>query len=140
MSTKETLAESLNTADAPRKPSQVAAMMGKASGKEEGAEPSAAPMSDAERIAALEAALKEKDAKIAELEESAEPKTARVSFAIRPSRYKAFVELAEHAERAQGPELEFLIEHEYKLIFAGKNLPTATEAAEWMSARGKGKK
>jgi len=46
----------------------------------------------------------------------------------------------EHAERAQGPELEFLIEHEYKLVFAGKNLPTATEAAEWMSARGKGKK
>lgn len=97
-------------------------------------------MSAAERIAALEKALKEKDAKIAELEESAEPKTARVSFAIRPSRYKAFVELAEHADRAQGPELETLIEQEYKLVFAGKNLPTAAEAAEWMSARGKGKK
>ena len=140
MSTKETLAESLNTADAPRKPSQVAAMMGKASGKEEGAEPSAAPMSDAERIAALEAALKEKDAKIVELEENAELRTARVSFAIRPSRYMAFYQLAEHAEKAQGPELETIIEQEYGVVFAGKPLPTPAEAAEWMSARGKGKK
>ena len=140
MSTKEDIAKSLETADAPRKPSQVAAMMGKAPDKEEAAAPSAEPMSDAERIAALEAALKAEKEKNAALLAENEPRNARVSFAIRPSRYMAFYQLAEHAERAQGPELETIIEQEYGVVFAGKPLPTPAEAAEWMEARKGGKK
>lgn len=135
MSTKETLAENFTTADAPRKQSQVGAMMGKASDKEE-----AAPMSDAERIAALEKALKAEKEKNAALLAENEPRNARVSFAIRPSRYMAFYQLAEHAEKAQGPELETIIEQEYGVVFAGKPLPTPAEAAEWMEARKGGKK
>lgn len=140
MSTKETLAEDFTTADAPRKQSQVGAVMGKASDKKEAAAPSAEPMSAAERIAALEAALKAEKEKNAALLAENEPRNARVSFAIRPSRYMAFYQLAEHAERAQGPELETIIEQEYGVVFAGKPLPTPAEAAEWMEARKGGKK
>ena len=74
------------------------------------------------------------------MQDEAEPKRAKVNFAIRPSRYKAFCNIAEKKDMTQGGLFEWLIEHEYGITFEGKALPSAEDAGEWLDARGRKRK
>lgn len=138
MSTKDKLAEGLNKELG--KQSQAAALMGKTASAE--ATPEAANTAEdaARKIAELQAALAAKDEKIKALQDEAEPKRAKVNFAIRPSRYKAFCDIAEKKDMTQGGLFEWLIENEYGIVFAGKALPSAEDAGEWLDARGRKRK
>lgn len=138
MSTKDKLAEGLNKELG--KQSQAAALMGKTASAE--ATPEAANTAEdaARKIAELQAALAAKDEKIKALQDEAEPKRAKVNFAIRPSRYKAFCDIAEKKDMTQGGLFELLIEHEYGITFEGKALPGAEDAGEWLDARGRKRK
>lgn len=146
MSTKDKLAEGLNKELG--KQSQAAALMGKTASDAAAPE---APKTHAEKkqeslseaarkIAELEKALAAKDEKIKALQDEAEPKRAKVNFAIRPSRYKAFCDIAEKKDMTQGGLFEWLIENEYGVVFAGKALPSAEDAGEWLDARGRKRK
>lgn len=79
--------------------------------------------------------LEEEKAKNRELQDENEPKRAKVSFAIRPSRYMALVEIAEALDKAQGGLLEDMIEYEYAKEFPGEDFPTAEEAGHWFDNR-----
>lgn len=138
MSTKDKLAEGLNKELG--KQSQAAALMGKTASAE--ATPEAANTAEdaARKIAELQAALAAKDEKIKALQDEAEPKRAKVNFAIRPSRYKAFCDIAEKKDMTQGGLFEWLIENQYGIVFAGKALPSAEDAGEWLDARGRKRK
>lgn len=111
---------------------------------------------DAERKAAAEAAemeekagtpakaaatIKEQAAEIerlkAELQKAVdanEPKSKRVSFAIRPSRFYALQAVAIKTGEAQASIVERALEHEYKIVFQGAPLPTAEDIKKMKAA------
>ena len=63
-----------------------------------------------------------------------EPKSKRVSFAIRPSRFYALQAVAIKTGEAQASIVERALEHEYKIVFQGAPLPTAEDIKKMKAA------
>ena len=166
MSKTKDFSQDVKTMDT-RRPSQVAAAMGIDTDKEkaapnvppervaecmrdfdkaeaerkQAAEAAAAPkgLNDAARqIAELKAALEAEKAKNRALQDEAEPKSKRVSFAIRPSRFYALQAVAIKTGDAQAAIVERALEQEYKIVFKGAPLPSAEDIQQMKAAAPKG--
>lgn len=69
-----------------------------------------------------------------------EPRSQRVSFAIRPSRFYALQAVSYKTGEAQASIVERALEHEYKIVFKGAPLPSAEEVKKLKAAAAAEKK
>ena len=73
-------------------------------------------------------------AALQEAQDANEPKSQRVSFAIRPSRFYALQAVAIKTGEAQASIVERALKNEYKIVFQGAPLPTAEDIKKMKAA------